>query len=278
MRVIRAPQQMGQAVDRLRARGQRIGVVPTMGALHEGHCSLIRRAARECDAVIVTIFVNPLQFGPREDFRRYPRPLATDLRLAASAGATLAFVPPAASVFPPGFQTRIAVGRLGAIWEGKVRPGHFTGVATVVSILFNLTRPHRAYFGQKDLQQTLVIRQLIRDLGLPITLRVLPTRREPDGLAMSSRNAYLDADERRRALALWQALRAAREAIRRGERRSARVEAAMRWAAKSVRVQYAAAVDADTLARRPRLSRRSALIIAATVGKTRLIDNLLVDV
>lgn len=269
---------MAAIAERLRERGRRIGVVPTMGALHEGHLSLIRRAARECDAVIITIFVNPLQFGPREDFRRYPRPLARDLRLAASAGAAIAFAPSAAAVYPPGFQTRIEAGRLGTVWEGKVRPGHFSGVATVVSILFNLTQPHRAYFGQKDLQQTLVIRQLIHDLGLPIALRVLPTVREPDGLAMSSRNRYLDGEARRRALALWRALQAGRAAIRRGERRASRVEAAMRRAAVGARVQYASAVDAGTLARRPRLAGRTALIIAATVGNTRLIDNLLVGV
>ena len=269
---------MLQVSDRLRARGRRIGVVPTMGALHEGHLSLIRRAARECDTVIVTIFVNPLQFGPREDFRRYPRPLTRDLRLAASAGATLAFVPSAVALYPPRFRARIKAGALGSVWEGKARPGHFNGVATVVAILFALTKPHRAYFGQKDWQQTLVIRQLIRDLGLSITLRVLPTIREPDGLAMSSRNAYLSMKERGQALALRRALLAGRRAIRRGEHQASRVETAMRRAATDVRLQYAAAVDAATLARQGRLSRQTALIIAATVGKTRLIDNLLVDV
>src|SRR3989338_255377 len=219
MRVIRSAPQMTGIAQRLRRQGKSIGVVATMWCLHEGHLSLIRAAAAANDVVIVTVFVNPLQFGPGEDFKRYPRHLAGDIRLARQAGADILFAPTVQQMYPNGFASRIHVGSLGECWEGRSRPGHFDGVATVVTTLFHLTQPTAAYFGRKDYQQTLVVKQLIRDLHLPVRLRVLPTVREPDGLAMSSRNRYLNASQRRRATVLVRALRQARAQIRGGERR-----------------------------------------------------------
>lgn len=281
MRIVRSTGQMAALAARLTRRGLRIGVVPTMGALHEGHAALIRAAARECDAVIVTVFVNPLQFGPSEDYQRYPRNLPRDVRLASRAGADIVFAPAIAQLYPKGFAARIEPGVVARRWEGRRRPGHFSGVATVVAKLFHLTQPSDAYFGQKDYQQTLVVRQMIGDLNLPIRLRVLPTVREPDGLAMSSRNRYLNPRQRRQALALPHALVAARSAIRAGERRSAVLAAAMRrniTTQPGVRVDYVAVVDAATLEPLRRVRGRTALLAAVHVGRTRLIDNLLVGV
>lgn len=281
MRVIRSARQMAGAARRWERQGWRIGVVPTMGALHEGHASLIRRAAAENDVTIVTIFVNPLQFGPGEDFRRYPRTLRRDLALARACGADVVFAPAVRDLYPPGFHTRVELGALAERWEGKLRPGHFGGVATVVAILFQLTRPTRAYVGRKDYQQACIIRRLVRDLAFPLAVRVLPTVRERGGLAMSSRNAYLSPAERVRALVLSRSLAAAAARIRAGERRGASVASALRRAmrrAPGVRVDYAAAVDAATLEPLALLRGRVALLVAARVGRTRLIDNLLVDV
>ena len=265
---------------RLRQQGKRLGVVPTMGALHEGHASLIRAAASHNDVVIVTIFVNPLQFGPREDFRRYPRTLARDLRLARRAGADIVFAPSMQELYPPGFHTRIDVGPLGACWEGRSRPGHFSGVSTIVAVLFHLTHPTNAYFGQKDYQQTLVVRRLVEDVKIPVRIRVLPTVREPDGLALSSRNQYLSRVQRRQVTVLYRALCAARRRIRSGERRSAPIISEMKRLMRSagVRVDYAAVVDARTLTPQERLHGQVAVLVAGWVGRTRLIDNLLVGV
>lgn len=281
MRLIRSARQMARVSQRLVRRGKRIGVVPTMGALHQGHCSLIRAAARQNDVVMVTVFVNPLQFGSREDFRRYPRDLARDARLASAAGADIVFAPTTQELYPANFQTRVHLGPIAERWEERSRPGHFQGVATVVTILFELTRPTAAYFGQKDFQQTVVIRRLIADLRLPVRLRVLPTVREPDGLAMSSRNRYLTPSQRRRATVLHRALLTARTCIRSGSRRSAPIVAMMRrliHAEPGVRLDYAAMVDAQTLRPQARLRGRVAILVAGWVGRTRLIDNLLVDV
>src|SRR3989338_2604600 len=281
MRVIRSAPQMTGIAQRLRRQGKSIGVVATMGALHEGHLSLIRAAASAEDVVIVTLFVNPLQFGPTEDYARYPRPFTRDLRLARRAGADILFAPTAQQMYPNGFASRVHVGSLGECWEGQSRPGHFDGVATVVTTLFHLTEPTTAYFGQKDYQQTLVVKQLIRDLHLPVRLRVLPTVREPDGLAMSSRNQSLNASQRRRAPVLGRALRRARAQIRGGERRAAAIAARLRRLIRSTpeaRIDYAALVDADTLRPLRRLRGRVVLLVAVWIGGTRLIDNLLVDV
>ena len=266
---------------RLQQQRKRIGVIPTMGALHEGHLSLIRAAATQNDVVIVTIFVNPLQFGPQEDFARYPRPLARDARSAKAAGADILCTPSAAALYPRDFQTHVDVGELAARWEGASRPGHFRGVATVVAILFELTHPRVAYFGQKDYQQVLVVQRLVRDLRLPLKVRMLPTVREPDGLAMSSRNAYLSAAEREQATVLYQALSATRERIRAGKRHAAALIEEMRRlisAAPSARIDYVTIVDAKNLAPVWRLHGRVVLLVAVWIGRTRLIDNFLVDV
>ena len=281
MRVIRSAKAMERTAAGLTRRGKTIGLVPTMGALHEGHASLIRAAAAENEVVIVTIFVNPLQFGPQEDFARYPRPLARDLRIAKAAGAALVFVPVVSEIYPEGFSSSIDVGPLGDLWEGKSRPGHFRGVATVVSILFHLTHPTCAYFGQKDYQQVQVLRRMVRDLHFPLQLRVLPTVREPDGLAMSSRNVYLSPALRREATVLSRSLALAKQQLRMGERRAARVLGAMRRHIRQqpdARIEYIAAVDAETLAPLARLQGRVAVMLAVRFGATRLIDNIVVDV
>lgn len=281
MTIVRSVTRMARISQRLQQQGKRIGVVPTMGALHDGHGALIRAAAARNDVVIVTVFVNPLQFRPREDFTRYPRNLPRDLRLARAAGAHIVFAPTARALYPDGFGTHVDVGPLAARWEGQARPGHFRGVATVVAILFHLTKPTNAYVGQKDYQQALIIQQLVRDLRLPLAVHVRPTVREPDGLAMSSRNAYLTASQRAQATAVFLALTSARARIRAGERRAEALVATMRRIIQqqpSARIEYLALVDAKTLQPQRRLHGRVALLAAVRVGRTRLIDNLLVEV
>ncbi len=281
VRLIRSVRGMAAAAAEWRRRGLRVGLVPTMGALHEGHLSLIRAAAAQNDVVVVSLFVNPLQFGPGEDFMRYPRRLESDRRLATLAGADVLFAPRATQLYPPGFQTFVDPGPLARRWEGRARPGHFRGVATVVTLLCSLIRPTQAYVGQKDYQQALIVERLVRDLRFAIRVRRLPTVREPDGLAMSSRNASLSPAERRRAAGLYRALRAGRARIHAGERRARPILAAMRRVIRTadrIRLDYLAVADAVTLEPQPRLRRRVALLVAARVGRTRLIDNLLVDV
>ncbi|MBI4342313.1 MAG: pantoate--beta-alanine ligase [Candidatus Omnitrophica bacterium] len=281
MTLIRSAKRMAAMAHRLRQRGKRIGVVPTMGALHEGHGALIRAAASQNDVVIVTVFVNPLQFGPHDDFRRYPRTLRRDVQLARASGAKIIFAPGVGQIYPKGFQTTVRVGAMARRWEGSSRPGHFEGVATVVAILLELTRPTHAYFGQKDYQQSLIVERLIRDLHLPVRFHRVPTVREPDGLAMSSRNASLSPVERRQAASIHQALNGAARRIRAGERDAARLIDGMRRLiseAPGARIDYVAIVDAKTLEPVWRLRGRVALLAAAWIGRTRLIDNLLVDV
>ena len=281
MKVIRSAAGMLTLARRLEQQRRRVGFVPTMGALHQGHASLIRAARTRADVVIVSIFVNPLQFGPQEDYRRYPRPLRRDLRVARAAGADVIFAPSAEQLYPRGFQLRIHPGPLAERWEGQSRPGHFTSVATVVALLLLLTRPADAYVGQKDYQQALVIERLARDLRLPARVHILPTVRESDGLAMSSRNAYLSRAERAQAPALFRALTRAAERIRAGERRAEPLLDGLRREiseAADARVDYVAAADARALKPVWRLRGRVALLAAAWIGRTRLIDNLLVDV
>jgi pantoate--beta-alanine ligase len=269
---------MQAIAERWRIQGLRIGFVPTMGALHAGHASLVRAAARRCDRVVASVFVNPLQFGPAEDFARYPRTPARDLRLLARAGANVLFSPPVAAVYPKGFATAVEVtGPVVARLCGPRRPGHFRGVTTVVTMLFHAVRPDEAYFGQKDGQQAAVIRRMTRDLAFGVRIVVCPTVREPDGLAMSSRNAYLSPGDRKAAPVLVRALRAGRAAIREGERRPGRVRAAMRRVLATepaIRVQYLDIVDAETLLPLSRLRGKVLLAVAAFLGRTRLIDNL----
>jgi pantoate--beta-alanine ligase len=271
--------ELRAALAESRRRERRIGLVPTMGAFHGGHLSLMRRARAECDVVVVSLFVNPRQFGPAEDFGGYPRDIERDARLAAAEGVDLLFAPPAEEVYPPGFDTTVAVGALAEPLEGAHRgAGHFHGVTTVVTKLLNMVAPDVAYFGQKDAQQALVVRRLVRDLDLPVEIAVSPTVREPDGLAMSSRNAYLEPPDRERAVALSRALRAAQRAVADGERSSAAVLAAARDAMEhfGVEPEYLALVDPESLAPLERLDGAALVAVAARVGPARLIDNALI--
>lgn len=264
--------------ERWRRSGLRIGFVPTMGALHAGHLALIRSAMRTCDRVVVSVFVNPIQFGPAEDYLRYPRPFARDRRLLAAEGAHAIFAPAVHSMYPAGFASRIEVtGPLVARLCAPFRPGHFSGVATVVVKLFEAVRPDVAVFGQKDAQQLAVIRRVVRDLGLPVRVVAHPIVRERDGLALSSRNAYLSPADRAAAPAVHRALRTGRDLLRSGERRPGRVLAAVRRVLAAVprlRIQYVDLVNAETL--EPVTQARGPLLLAAAVflGSTRLIDNL----
>ena len=272
--------QVRQRVRQARREGKLAGLVPTMGALHEGHLSLMRRARAECGYVVVSIFVNPTQFPPGEDFERYPRDLEGDLAKAAQVGVDLIFAPPTSEIYPPGDSTFVEVtGPLVECLCGPHRPGHFRGVATVCAKLFNIVAPDRAYFGEKDYQQLLVIRRMVEDLRLPLEIVPMPTVREPDGLAMSSRNQYLSAEERRAAAVLYRALSAARERARAGERDATALVAAVRQATEAeplVRLQYVELRDAETLAEIRRLDRPAVLALAAFVGAARLIDNILI--
>lgn len=263
-----------------RAAGRRVVLVPTMGALHEGHLALVRAARRRAGprgAVVVSIYVNPTQFGPKEDFARYPRPFARDCRLCRAAGADAVFAPSHAQMYPRGFSTFIEPPAVARRWEGASRPGHFRGVCTVVAKLFHAVQPDAAVFGQKDFQQAAVIRAMARDLDFPLRLFLHPTVRERDGLAMSSRNAYLSGTERKAALALSVALRKARQLVRHGQRRAAAVVGAMRHVLArepKLRADYIVVTDAATLEPVPRIRRgRTVALLAARVGGTRLIDN-----
>ena len=263
-----------------RVEGRRIALVPTMGYLHEGHLTLVDEARRRADVVVMTIFVNPLQFGPGEDLARYPRDLPRDRRLAEERGVDALFVPGDAVMYPASPEIRIVPGRSAERWEGAARPGHFAGVLTVVGKLFHLTEPDVACFGRKDVQQSVLIRQMVRELDWPIELVVVPTVRESDGLALSSRNAYLDAEQRRQAAALSGALREAHAAWREGERSTARIEARMRRflaAVPQVRVEYIAVAEPDSLAPVTEVREDTVVAVAARLGPTRLIDNIVLD-
>jgi pantoate--beta-alanine ligase len=278
LRVFTSPTDMQATILRLREAGRRIGIVPTMGALHPGHLSLVEVAKDQADVVVATIFVNPTQFGPKEDFGKYPRTLDNDLTALSAAGCDLVFVPASEDIFPPGFSAYVEPPDVAQPLEGVCRPGHFRGVATVVLKLFHLIPAHIACFGQKDFQQLLVIRHLVRDLALPIEILPCPTIREPDGLALSSRNRYLSPTERQQALALSRALRRAEELVSRGERDSQRVIATMRTILTEggIRaIDYIAVADRETLAELPVLDCPAVALVAAHVGATRLIDNCL---
>ncbi len=259
-----------------RSDGRTLGFVPTMGALHEGHLSLLRVARAECGVAVASVFVNPLQFGPGEDFGAYPRDLEGDARLCRSVGAHAVFTVTDAEMYPPGHATFVTVEGLSDGLCGKFRPGHFRGVATVVAKLLNIVRPDRAYFGQKDAQQAVVIRRLAADLDFPVEIGVLPTVREADGLAMSSRNAYLRGDERTRALCLSRALGRGMDLVETGERDAARVRAGMESVIRETpgaALEYVELVDPDSLRPVSRIEAPTLAAIAARVGKTRLIDN-----
>ncbi|MBI3324241.1 MAG: pantoate--beta-alanine ligase [Candidatus Omnitrophica bacterium] len=281
MRLLRLARQMAQAARALQRDGRTIGFVPTMGALHDGHLSLVRAAKRQADIAVASLFVNPLQFGPHEDYARYPRNLRRDLALLRAAGCDVVFAPSASQIYPPSFSTSVEVSGLTDRFEGAIRPGHFRGVASVVAKLFGLVRPSVAYFGQKDYQQVLVVQRMAEDLDLGVVIRMGPTIREPDGLAMSSRNAYLSPRHRRRAPTLYAALRQAVAAIRAGERDPAAIAALGRRLLveeAGLRIDYFSAVSAKDLAQLRRLRGRVVILGAIRLGRTRLIDNILVDV
>jgi pantoate--beta-alanine ligase len=269
---------LGEALAPLRRAGRRIGLVPTMGALHEGHLSLVRASSEACDATVVSIYVNPSQFGPGEDFQRYPRTLERDLEALRDRGADWVFVPSDAEVYPPGYATWVEVESVAAPLEGACRPRHFRGVATIVLKLLNMVRPDAAFFGQKDYQQALVIRRMAADLNVPVEIRVCPTVREADGLAMSSRNAYLSPAARQRALVLVRSLREAERLAASGERDAARVLGRMRAiiaSAEDARIDYVALVDPETLEGVDRIEGETLAALAVRIENTRLIDNAL---
>ncbi len=270
---------MKEAARQARAESRIIGFVPTMGALHEGHTALVQRAKQECSPVIASIFVNPKQFGPNEDFAKYTRKLESDSEKFSAAGVDSLFLPDAAEIYPSGFRTYVTVEGLSDRLEGRSRPGHFRGVATVVMKLLELVQPHYAYFGRKDAQQVRIISQMVRDLNLDTEIIVCPIVREPDGLALSSRNAYLSADERRAATVLHRALEAARAQLTAGVRDTLQLQTTMRKviaAEPLATVDYAEIVDADAFEPIMRIARPCYALLAVFIGKTRLIDNLYV--
>ena len=278
MRTVRTVADLRRLLAPERRAGHRIGLVPTMGYYHEGHLSLMRRARAENDVVVVSLFVNPAQFGPSEDFEAYPRDEERDKRLAEAEGVDVLFAPPVEEVYPKGFATTVAVGELTDMLEGdraQRGPEHFEGVTTVVTKLFNMVAPDVAYFGQKDGQQALVIRKLVRDLDIPVRIEVCPTVRDPDGLALSSRNAYLSPEERERALALSRALRAAEAAVASGTRDAAAVVAAAREELdrEGLEPDYLQLRSATDLSPVERVNGSTLLAVAARIGRARLIDN-----
>ncbi len=276
MKLCRTIDELRKELAPARAAGRSIGLVPTMGYLHAGHLDLVRRARAENQVVAVSIFVNPIQFGPQEDLARYPRDLPRDLNLCAEAGVDLVFAPEPPEMYPEGFQTHVEVEGLSQGLCGASRPGHFRGVATVVTKLFTIVQPDRAYFGEKDAQQLRVIRRMVRDLNLPVTVVPVPTVREPDGLAMSSRNVYLDPDERRAAPVLYRSLMLAEELAAGGERRASAIAECMRaliQAEPLARLDYLAIVDDETLAPVETIDRPALAALAVFFGRTRLIDN-----
>jgi pantoate--beta-alanine ligase len=277
VQTVRTSEELTRALGQLKRRGT-LALVPTMGALHGGHMALIEEAQRRTDSVAATIFVNPMQFGANDDFGRYPRREEEDARMLEAAGCELLWIPSAEDIYPPGFATTISVAGVAERWEGEARPSHFDGVVTVVAKLLLSVRPDVALFGEKDFQQLAVIRRMAADLGIGVEIAGVPTVREPDGLPLSSRNAYLSADERQRAVALPNALDAARDAIRSG----GPVGAALQQAKQSLvgagflRIDYLALVDAATLEPLDQPAGEMRLIAAAVIGTTRLIDNLAV--
>jgi pantoate--beta-alanine ligase len=276
--VIASVTDMQQAAAAFRLAGKRIGLVPTMGALHEGHLSLIRIARSNADIVVTSVFVNPAQFGPSEDFAQYPRNLESDASLAFEAGADLVFAPSVEEIYPTGFQTHVDVGILGTVLEGRSRPGHFRGVATVVAKLFLATIPHCAVFGRKDAQQVVVIRAMVRDLSFPVEIIAAPIVRETDGLAMSSRNVYLNPQQRKEATVLHRSIQLAEHRIRNGERNSSSIIASMRSLIEKEStgvIDYISLAHVDTLSEYSVLATGDPVLISMAVrfGTIRLIDN-----
>ncbi len=279
MKVIRNIHQMYQFSRKAGLKGKTIGFVPTMGALHKGHLSLIRQAHQENDIVVVSIFVNPAQFGAKEDFKHYPRPIKKDISLCKEEGVDFIFYPTASRMYPDGFRTYVDVEELSDCLCGESRPGHFKGVATVVTKLFNIVLPDVAYFGQKDAQQAVIIKKMLYDLNMPVKIKVLPTVREKDGLALSSRNVYLNEKERKDAVVLFNSLNLARDLINRGVRDTAKIIGLMKqliYKKKSAKIDYISIVDTDNLKPLKKISAKALVALAVWIGKMRLIDNMVI--
>ncbi len=281
MKIIRKINEMQKHASSLKRQGLSIGFVPTMGYLHEGHISLMRQAKTDNDICAISIFVNPLQFSPREDFKSYPRDIKRDLKLARNAGVDIVFFPDAKEMYDADFLSEVYVSKMSGILCGLSRPEHFKGVTTVVSKLFNIVSPDRAYFGQKDFQQARIIEKMVEDLNFPIRIRVMPIIREPDGLAMSSRNVYLSGRQRLEALILNRALSEGARLIRDGIRQSGRIISTIKnliSTVKSAKIDYVEIVDADTLKRKKLLDGKTVILLAVKFGKVRLIDNKIIKV
>jgi pantoate--beta-alanine ligase len=279
LELIHQPEQLHASVGQLRRADKRVGLVPTMGALHPGHMSLVEASRAECDATVVTIFVNPLQFGPEEDFERYPRTLNDDRRILEEAGVEILFCPPSEAMYPAGFSTFVEVSKLTDVMEGASRPTHFRGVATVVLKLLNMAGADVAYFGQKDYQQAMVIRQMIRDLNVPTDMRICPIFREDDGVAMSSRNRYLSKGERYQARLIHNSLVAAREMVATGHREAEKIVEKMKMilsGGPDLEIDYVKLTDPLSLREVTRIDGETLAAVAVTIGETRLIDNCLI--
>lgn len=280
LQTISSPTEIYQRLVALRQSGKKVGLIPTMGALHEGHLSLVRRAKQSCDVTVATIFVNPTQFGPQEDFSKYPRTLERDQELLQEAGCDLLFCPSADLIYPPGYSTAVDPPAVAIPLEGVRRPGHFRGVATIVLKLFQLLPSDQAFFGAKDFQQVLVIRRMVTDLNVPIEIVTCPIIREPDGLAMSSRNRYLSSEERSQALAISRGLHKAADLVAKGATDVALLQQAIREEldhAQIARIDYVAIAHPETLAEVSSLNDGAVALVAAFVGTTRLIDNRLLQ-
>ena len=280
MKVAKTIESVRRLVKAARIAGKKIGFVPTMGALHIGHVSLIEAARKKCDFVVVSIFVNPMQFGPKEDFKKYPRPIKADLNICRKAGVNLVFVPTPKAMYPAENLTWVNVEKLSEPLCGKFRPGHFRGVATVCAKLFNIVAPDFAFFGQKDAQQAIIIKRMVADLNMPLKIVVCPTVREENGLAMSSRNQYLTAQQKKDAAYIYKSLQKCRQMIKQGVRDTKKITAEIRKILKqipSVEIQYISIVNAETLRNIDRVTGRVLAAVAVKVGSTRLIDNILTE-
>ena len=271
---------MRQFIKTQKKAKKTIGFVPTMGYLHEGHLSLMRQAKKDCDISVISIFVNPTQFGPREDYKKYPRNIKRDERLARSVGVDAIFYPTVKQMYPQGYLAYVNVEELTGVLCGKSRPGHFRGVTTIVAKLFNIVQSDIAYFGQKDAQQAIVIQKMVKDLDMPIKIKIMPIIREPDGLAMSSRNTYLNPQERIDALVLSQSLKKARQMVRQGKRSSKKIILQMRRmiaAKKTAKIDYISCVRLDSLEPVSQIKGKILIALAVWIGKTRLIDNIIIN-
>lgn len=280
MRVIRNIRTMRNCVRKVKGEKKTIGFIPTMGALHQGHLSLINRAKKNCEVVVVSIFVNPLQFGPREDFKKYPRSFVADKQICQKIGVDFLFVPRVKEIYPPDYCSYVRVRGLEDKLCGVFRQRHFQGVATIVHKLFNIIQPDIAYFGQKDFQQAVIINRMVRDLDIPLKIRVLPIVREKDGLAMSSRNRYLNKEERKDALVLFQSLQLAKQMLKKGERNSARIISQMKRMIKKVpnaKIDYVSIVNPESLEDVRLIEKKVLIALAVWIGKARLIDNMILN-